>query len=976
MKRLLLALSLVAAFNPAPVSAPATRSGVGPAGPPGAVGPTGPAGSGSSLGVRTAVATAAPFSADNTAVRISQEINIQAAHDSISTCGTGQVSNTQPGIVFLPSGEYQINGPIWLENGMTLQGEGREQTILFCRTGMPAIVIGHERRTPWLRTANTLDSLTGTVAVTNNSTAVVGTGTHFSTEITPYISVPVYFRNAGDGNLLHHYQVASVADDTHLTLTSIFNESTASGLTGQRQIFYLATIPTVFAADHRMDLWNSGTPKLDSSMVTAANQRWGITGKSPSSGSPWADHSIAFPFGLPSCGAGNPADHWEKTQGLVIDIAIEAFDGGPLTNNICGMGAPTPTGRPSPWWLSARTGDDSYVLEFFTSEGVRDSFRSSRACTFGHPSLASGVTRITVQVDFLNNTDGTTDTSAICDIHAWVNGVNQAVTRSYGTQLTTATGTEPSFTAGDNLHFAASSPFKPFTLFNYASDMEESAYPSLRSRDKVYGLRIDSVPKYTPGLGPQSIAAGGTLNDAYRYGITGATAGLVAALDTTQAPTADYQGKWVRMIGNVSTGFTHYGLFVPSFTDRALGGPDKSKVKDLTIMGHWGSANILVGPIIDMELGNLQLVTGADQVAIGGTFQSCYTTRVHDCIVGDGQWSSIAAWGWGGYLEHLTCNSAGGDCFIRLDGCGNIYVRDVTIGAISDSLKAAVMITGDTDYSSRYVVEQLSVDNEGAPAPSLGIIYCERHFTGMTRLYVRDITPGTIPPWVPIVKLVDNGVPNFNGRGAYGPGVANVSNIEGSGMLVQTDGPGWTGTIDGWVCPDISGFSNSHNHVGTDGVTNFLGRMRLTSLPTGGSHQKNGVTVEILQPGASANARYICSASGYGTWNSATVYPLNAMVWSGSSVYQATAANTNSAPPSANWTAVPVWDGATPYAAGALVARVSKVWQARAANTGVTPMNGPVQPGTYYSLPWVQVGTFGQALWAPLDVTGTPIAGP
>jgi phage tail sheath gpL-like len=67
-----------------------------------------------------------------------------------------------------------------------------------------------------------LTALAGTLAVTNNSTAVVGTGTAFNTALTPPQTIFI------EGVL---YTVASVTDATHLTLSSQYQGVTASGLT-------------------------------------------------------------------------------------------------------------------------------------------------------------------------------------------------------------------------------------------------------------------------------------------------------------------------------------------------------------------------------------------------------------------------------------------------------------------------------------------------------------------------------------------------------------------------------------------------------------------------------------------------------------------------------------------------------------------------------------------------------------------------
>jgi hypothetical protein len=79
--------------------------------------------------------------------------------------------------------------------------------------------------------STTTSNLTGTLGFANNSTAVTGSGTAFSSELaagrTIYIlSIP--------------YTIASIADNTHLTLTTSYAGATASGLTVPQGYFNIS----------------------------------------------------------------------------------------------------------------------------------------------------------------------------------------------------------------------------------------------------------------------------------------------------------------------------------------------------------------------------------------------------------------------------------------------------------------------------------------------------------------------------------------------------------------------------------------------------------------------------------------------------------------------------------------------------------------------------------------------------------------
>jgi len=67
---------------------------------------------------------------------------------------------------------------------------------------------------------------TGSVAVTNGSPNVTGTGTLWNT-----LSTPLYFKVDADGAPV--YEVASITDDTHLVLASNYAGATASDLAYQ-----------------------------------------------------------------------------------------------------------------------------------------------------------------------------------------------------------------------------------------------------------------------------------------------------------------------------------------------------------------------------------------------------------------------------------------------------------------------------------------------------------------------------------------------------------------------------------------------------------------------------------------------------------------------------------------------------------------------------------------------------------------------
>ena len=234
-------------------------------------------------------------------------------------------------------------------------------------------------------------------------------------------------------------------------------------------------------------------------------------------------------------------------------------------------------------------------------------------------------------------------------------------------------------------------------------------------------------------------------------------------------------------------------------------------------------------------------------------------------------------------------------------------------------------------------------------------IVCERSYAGVTFLSVKHLTPGTIPPYRPTIKLIDRyglgTVPNA----PPGPGIFHYSESLNGTLVVETDGPGWEGVIDN-VWADSSGFYNFHNHVGTDGQTNVVANLRLDRLPTGGSWAKNGAKVAIKQPGAGTPQEYLCVTSGFGTWSSTASYSPGCICIKSGVLYMCIATNANSSPPSANWTTIAAWDSGTAYTVNTVVTNGGKVWQATGSSTGVAPGSGlPLTDK------WHQIGVFAAA---------------
>ena len=106
-------------------------------------------------------------------------------------------------------------------------------------------------------------ALTGTVAVTNGSPTVTGTGTLFTTEL---VVNDFIFLAAGDGLL---YRVQSIANDTSLTLASNYGGTTGSGLAASKVLRELATQTGLQASANKLYKgMEAGYPQVSGQTIT------------------------------------------------------------------------------------------------------------------------------------------------------------------------------------------------------------------------------------------------------------------------------------------------------------------------------------------------------------------------------------------------------------------------------------------------------------------------------------------------------------------------------------------------------------------------------------------------------------------------------------------------------------------------------------------------------------------------------------
>ena len=717
---------------------------------------------------------------------------VQGAHDAILQPNTTLAggTNLNPGVIFIPAGQWNTRSPIWLDgDNVIFDGEGAGVSIIKCLSACPPLIVGVKRRTKWNATARDTTTLTGTATFTNGSATVTGSSTLFRDQLLPGSQIKLNADNVV-------CTVASVQSDTSLTLTANY---TGTGGTGSstRDMAYLASMPAIFAADHRVDCYG----KLDTSLASSPGQRYGITSKSPSSGSPYPDHFVSVSAFPPQTGLN---DGWSTVTRLTLDFCIEGpapvgggTAGPPQGKAIMGMGSEL---QPDPWqldqFINGGVGYRQFRFTFYTATGYQ-SFNNPRTFYFGDIDALSGVNRITLQIDFTKNQDGTTGSSALCAIHAWINGAEQSVTRGYGCRNTTPQSTEPSFTAADGWTFGLNE-VGPFQIWNndvIQNDWRPTGDIGYRGAFNIYGLWVGTTADYVTSGGNQVRADSGTLNDAYRYtGASGrSTSGLVAYLYLNDPPTADYPGKLVRFQTGSTTGslLASAGLYCRSQSEDLAPAVSNITIRDVTVQAAVSTAAkaIAVGQCLNLTFEDVTAQGGWQGIGalnVGAVFFVRFLGYNQlsgtDCGLYGNAWVLRA--------ENVNVNFAG-YAGVRLVQCDARIGSVVSAGYTSRSQCLVKIKSGG--YASRYEIGETYVDQENAPAHPA--VICERHQSvQVTDLTIRRLGAGYQDGTTPQVQLLD-----FWPSNASNPAIARLTLsgvAEARGLIVQTVGQ-WEGTIEG-----------------------------------------------------------------------------------------------------------------------------------------------------------------------------------
>lgn len=503
----------------------------------------------------------------------------------------------------------------------------------------------------------------------------------------------------------------------------------------RRDVDWLKTIPNVFAADHRMDLFG----KVDTSLASAPNQKWGITTRSPSSGSPRPDHYVCV-WGFPPMTGRD--DGWETVNVFTIDFKIDGTVKGPLF----GMGTSGSNG-PEPWWIETyfepSLNKETFRFSFMTAEKPLLGAAPPRQFTFGDAKQCIGPTDITVQVNLT-----TAGAAGTCHVRAWIGGQEQVVIPWYGCRLITATSTEPSFVPSDQLTFRRN---KGAAFHIGVRDSMDNRWgeDDVRGDFSLYGLWMGDSAYYTSDKnGRQVRQDGGVLNDAYRYNDGDSRQGRICRLSLDTPPTSDSLGRLVDFVGGVRNGgVTARGWFVAQ--DSVGGAMGGVRFRDVQIRSMAWGIGVLVYQSINVDFINCTIVGGWAGIW-GARCGAVYDVNMRDCtLFGNDCWfygHSQVVKG-----ENFRRSFIGATAF-RFDGGCDVWMRNVSAGSTTGQAPGSMVEILAGGYASGYVFENFESDDEGGQS-HVGLL-CEMHPQGVS-IIARNFSHSMRDGKVPLIKLTD-----------------------------------------------------------------------------------------------------------------------------------------------------------------------------------------------------------------------------
>ena len=643
-------------------------------------------------------------------------------------------------------------------------------------------------------------------------------------------------------------------------------------------------------ATYRPDLWNGGSAKLDTSVVTAANQKWGIR---TNGDLVVMSHGSALTHGGRSDLFGDIVpDYWQETDYLTFEVAVEGFAAGKVPAAIIACGNGRSNGA-IPLVLTCN-GAGGYTCTV-GYQAAKFGPITSTAYTFSAGSTTTGVVKITFQVDLINQA-----------VAAWVNGTQVAVT-----------GAAPS--AG--LRFPEPGTAEGHGLDAFYMNAEFTPTNPGGADFAVYGMSFSKTLKYAnKGVGaaqtpnPQidingiltipGSPTGGTYTITYKGQTTAPIAFNAPALtvqsalqalsnigagNATVTLTTNFDGSSYQLTGlngvslaGVPAMCNGAGLTGITIADAYRYFPGRlnlgqaawidpwdvahfvftenpsTATRHLAIDGNYqvggrtSSALLLNGqtltPIIQPTFfEGLHLV--ADQGYGTGIMRSHVLEQHHtDCFIEGGLWAVTDLLFGANYINYFRdCELSGTDAAlamywseINLDTVSFLNNGRWTLRLTACSMncrRVQVVTTGNPQYGfcritagaygGTYNFDNVVVDNEGVNY-GLACIYAERHPFTVVELSVTNSYFG-LPGHCDMFQLKDRGPsPTYPTATLF----ARFVNADLFGSLVSVDGPGWQFDVA---------------HIGVDGGSDVTNLARFPGRPIGKVESTNKLPLRYGQ---------------------------------------------------------------------------------------------------------------------------------
>ncbi|MDX2035894.1 MAG: hypothetical protein SFX72_04525 [Isosphaeraceae bacterium] len=458
-------------------------------------------------------------------------------------------------------------------------------------------------------------------------------------------------------------------------------------------------------------------------------------------------------------------DHWYETRALTVELAIEGPGGGPMPAGTAifsiGVGSDT---RAYPL-LMYTDGDNRWLVKFSTQ---RERFGPLVSRRFGFSTgRASGIQRIAFQIDLER-----AEVAAFAD----------------GRELDLERGLGDDFAPG--LRFAEND-YYPLLIADGGGNR-----PALGNRHgkdwTLAGFLFSRTPRYRVGRRPGSAQTrndGKPIDDLYRYFTPPeADPGTIGFFDFLDRP--DEHGRMLTIQGGPAANGHRAAAFLIHCLQNKPGGILDNAVRDIHLVGGklYGQ-NLAVGQVLDLRISGVRSTDAYH--AVGSLNNGAnYTIRLDDCTFDA---SDSGYFGLDQLIWARNIHFAGsGRATIRLVGCSASF-ENVFVGFHSPNNESTAKLHAG-DYGGNYAFRNVQVDYEGDAflhAP----FYAEIHpYIPETTLRLTDVFLGTVGKQIPLV-LLREGEPGWKKTGYLSVDVMQA--FQPVETIVETDGPGWRGTLRG-----------------------------------------------------------------------------------------------------------------------------------------------------------------------------------